>query len=126
MQQERERLAKEYEEIFAEQQALQDKLDGINREMVAIDAYESAKSGKVQRQVRAPRATGTRRGRTGSKREGVLQAIKDAAAGLTRGELLQELGLKGDKSAEISVSNALTALTKSNQVARREGKYRAA
>ena len=94
--------------------------------MVAIDAYESAKSGKVQRQVRAPRATGTRRGRTGSKREGILQAIKDAAAGLTRAELLQKLGLKSDKSGEMSVSNALTALTKGNQVARREGRYHAA
>jgi hypothetical protein len=33
------------------------------------------------------------------------------------------MGLKGNKSAEKSVSNALTALTKSNQVFRRDGKY---
>jgi hypothetical protein len=33
------------------------------------------------------------------------------------------MGLKGDKSAEKSVSNALTALTKGNQVFRRDGKY---
>ena len=32
-------------------------------------------------------------------------------------------GLKGNKSAEKSVSNALTALTKNNLVSRREGKY---
>jgi hypothetical protein len=38
-------------------------------------------------------------------------------------EVFQRMGLKGDKSAEKSVSNALTALTKSNQVSRREGKY---
>jgi len=36
------------------------------------------------------------------------------------------MGLKGDKAGEMSVSNALTALTKVNQVMRREGKYVAA
>lgn len=122
MQQERERLNRERQAIFNQQQALQEKLDEINREMQAIDAYESAKSGKAQRQQ--PRASGgTRRG---SRREGILKAIKEAAAGLSRGELLEKLGLKGDKSGEMSVSNALTALTKGNQVARREGKYHAA
>jgi hypothetical protein len=44
-------------------------------------------------------------------------------AGLSRGEIFVHLGLKGDKSAEKSVSNALTALTKNHQVSRREGKY---
>ena len=34
--------------------------------------------------------------------------------------------VKGDKSGEMSVSNALTALTKANQVARRDGRYVAA
>jgi hypothetical protein len=33
------------------------------------------------------------------------------------------MGLKGNKSAQKSVSNALTALTKSNRVSRRDGKY---
>jgi hypothetical protein len=36
------------------------------------------------------------------------------------------MGLKGDKSSEMSVSNALTALAKSNQVRREGGKYHAA
>jgi hypothetical protein len=45
---------------------------------------------------------------------------------LSRGEILEQMGLKGDKSGEMSVSNALTALTKSNQVLRDGGKYRAA
>jgi hypothetical protein len=35
------------------------------------------------------------------------------------------MGLKGDKAAEMSVSNALTALSKSNQVHRAGGKYHA-
>jgi hypothetical protein len=33
------------------------------------------------------------------------------------------MGLKGNKPAEKSVSNALTTLTKGNQVFRRHGKY---
>ena len=128
MQRERDRLNAERDAVFTQQQELQTKLGEINREMAAIDAYESAKSGKgtTQRQVRAPRATGARRGRSGSRRDGILLAIKEAATGLSRGELLEKLGLKGDKSGEMSVSNALTALTKGNQVARREGKYHAA
>jgi hypothetical protein len=47
--------------------------------------------------------------------------------GLTRGEILEKMGLKGNKSGEMSVSNSLTALTKSNQVRRGENrKYVAA
>jgi hypothetical protein len=49
--------------------------------------------------------------------------VIERADGLSRGEIFERMGLKGNKSAEKSVSNALTALTKSNQVSRREGKY---
>ena len=42
----RERLNKEREEIFNEQHGLKGKLDAVNRELAAIDAYEAAKSGK--------------------------------------------------------------------------------
>src|SRR5688500_1273225 len=94
MQQERDRLNRERDEIFNQQRELENKLTGINREFAAIEAYEAAKSGKVQRQQ--SRASGARRtGRRGSKREGILQAIKEAASGLSRGELLEKLGLKG-------------------------------
>ena len=124
--QERERLSGEREQIFNQQKGLQKKLDEINREFQAIEAYESAKTGKAARPATGKGSRGPRQGRRGSKREGILQAIKQAAGGLSRGELLQSLGLKGDKSGEMSVSNALTALTKSNQVRRDGGKYHAA
>jgi hypothetical protein len=55
-----------------------------------------------------------------------MQVIKDNPSGLTRGEILERMSLKGDKAGEMSVSNALTALTKANQVTRREGRYFAA
>ena len=127
IQSERERLTRERETIRGQQRELEQKLAGIDREFVAIEAYEAAKSGKAARggSASAGRRGGTR-ARRGSKREGILQAIKNAAGGLSRGELLQAMGLKGDKSGEMSVSNALTALTKSNHVRRDGGKYHAA
>jgi hypothetical protein len=116
---ERERLTNARETIRAKQRELESELAEINREFAAIDAYEKAKSGKASRQS-GPRTTGSRRG---SKRDGIMAALADIPHGLTRGELLDKLGLKGNKSGEMSVSNALTALTKGNQVVRRDGKY---
>jgi hypothetical protein len=52
-----------------------------------------------------------------------LQTIRENPNGLKRGEILERMGLKGDKAGEMSVSNALTALTESNRVSRHEGKY---
>jgi hypothetical protein len=63
-----------------------------------------------------------RQGRRGSRREELLNLIR-GGNGLSRGDILERMGLKGDKSGEMSVSNALTALSKSNQVRREGGKY---
>jgi len=123
----RERLNKEREEIFTQQHELELKLDAVNRELAAIEAYESVKIGKPRapvKQVRASRAPS--RGRSGSKREALVQLIQQNPSGLTRGEILDKMGLKGDKSGEMSISNALTALTNANQVARRDRKYTSA
>ncbi len=123
---ERERLNKEREAIFTQQQELEQKLAGINNELRAIDAYEAAKSGKVPARQTTTRRTGkAARTRRGSRRDELLSLIKQAA-GLTRSEILEKMGLKGNKSGEMSVSNALTALTKGNQVTRRDRKYHAA
>ena len=120
----RERLHAEREEIFNQQQALEGKLADINRELSAIDAYEAAKTGKAPAAARQTRGVRARpQARRGSKREALMQVIKDNPSGLTRGEILDRMGLKGDKSGEMSVSNALTALTKANQVTRRDGRY---
>ena len=116
---ERERLNSERESILAKRGELDAQLAEINREFRAIEAYEAAKSGKASRQS-GQHTTGTRRG---SKRDGIMAALADIPHGLSRGELLEKLGLKGNKSGEMSVSNALTALTKANQVARKDGRY---
>ena len=119
---ERERLRAEREQVFNQQEELQRRLDGINREFAAIEAYATAKTGKAARQAPAGRQP---RARRGSRREALLELIRQGD-GLSRGEILERMGLKGDKSDEMSVSNALTALTKSNQVRREGGRYHAA
>jgi hypothetical protein len=126
VQRDRARLHGEREAIFTQQQELEQKLEAVNRELAAIEAYEAAKSGKAPARKAAPRRTGTRRGtRGGSKRDELLTIIKEGR-GLTRGEILDKMGLKGNKSGEMSVSNALTTLTKNKQVARKDRKYVAA
>ncbi len=124
MARERERLRAAREQIFNQQEELQRKLEEINREFAAIEAYETAKTGKM---ARAGTVSGGRqpRARRGSRREQLLKMIREGN-GLSRGEILERMGLKGDKSGEMSVSNALTALTKRNEVRREGGKYHAA
>lgn len=125
MREERERLDQERQAIFNQQQELENKLAAINREMDAISAYESAKTGKQAAPARQARG-GRTRARRGSKREQLLDLIRQHPDGLARKDILEKMGLKGDKSGEMSVSNALTALTKTNQVSRNEGRYRSA
>lgn len=124
---ERERLHREREAVFTQQQDLENTLKHINRELAAIDAYEAAKTGKqAAAQPPSSAGRGRRQARRGSRREALLQLIGENPDGLSRGEILDKMGLKGDKSGEMSVSNALTALTKSNQVSRSGGKYHSA
>ena len=120
VQRERARLHGEREAVFTQQQDLENKLAEINRELAAIDAYEAAKSGKVLPARQAAAGRGQPRPRRGGKREDVLKVINEGG-GLTRGQLLEKMGIKGDAQGERSVSNALTVLTKSNQV-RRDGR----
>jgi hypothetical protein len=112
----REILIKERQGIFAEQQALQERLDSVNETLAKFDVFE----GNPSRQS-GPRRT--RQGRRSSRRDGIIAALADIPHGLSRGEILDKLGLKGNKQGEMSVSNALTALTKTNQVVRKDGKY---
>jgi len=116
---ERDRLRAGREQIFSQQEELQRRLDAVNREYAAIEAYETAKTGKNARQEPARRPGQARRG---SRREGLLELIRQSN-GLSRGEILERMGLKGDKAGEMSVSNALTALAKGNQIRREGRKY---
>lgn len=62
--------------------------------------------------------------RRGRIRDSVLELINAEQGGLSRGEILERLHLKGDKPGEASVSNALNGLMKQQEIVRRERKYR--
>ena len=136
MQRERERLNHERDEILNQLKELESKLTEINLELAPIDAYEAVKTGKAAMPTRRPPAPTKSeatieelpaeprpRPQPGTRREALLRVIGEHPNGLSRGEIFECMGLKGNKSAEKSVSNALTALTKNNLVSRREGKY---
>jgi hypothetical protein len=129
---ERARLDKSRKEALAQQAAIDKEIQAIERELTALDAYQQAKGGAAKRAPMAGKATAKRTlkgggrpsaGRRGEKRQAVLDLVQQHPAGLSRGEILSHLGAKGNKSAEQSVSNALSALKKSAKLNSREGKY---
>ncbi|MBV9862783.1 MAG: hypothetical protein JO267_11635 [Alphaproteobacteria bacterium] len=124
VQQERDRLNSQREQIFNQQQDLEEKLKAVNNELRAIEAYEKTKAGKGAAQPRQQRRG--QGGRRGGKREQLVKLVGENPDGLTRREIIEKMGLKGDKSGEMSVSNALSALTKANQFSRENGRYRGA
>jgi len=115
---ERERLSRERQEISNQRRGLDNRLAAIDREFQALEAYKAAKTGRPSgRRTQMQHQT-----RRGSRREELLNLVREGN-GLSRGEILERMGLKGDKSGETSVSNALGALIKRNQVRREGGKY---
>lgn len=125
---ERSRLTRARDAARSRKNQIDRELAEIETELAAIQAYEQAKKGSPAKAARgggrASAKTGKRAPR-GEKRRSVLELIQKSD-GLTRGEILSALGVKGDKSAEQSVSNALTALKKQNVVASKDRKYVAA
>jgi hypothetical protein len=123
--QERARLQKARDQALQKQADVDREFQEIESELAAIAAYEQAKGGKPGRAgKRAPtKRTAAPRARKGEKRQAVLGVVQQHPDGVTRGEILTLMGVKGNKSGEQSISNALMALTKQNQLGRREGKY---
>lgn len=123
---ERARLDKARKDALASKAAVESELASIEQELVALDAYRQAKDAPTGRTpARRAGANGARRapGRRGEKRQAVLNLIQQNPVGLSRGEILDRMGVKGNRSAEQSVSNALSALKKADKVNSREGKY---
>src|SRR5262245_12641382 len=118
---ERARLTKERERLIAEQEGLAGKVDAVERELRAIDAYVETRTGQ---NGKTRRGVSGRRGRRSSKRASILRVLKEAGEGLGRGDILLKMGLKGDKAGEQSVSNALSALKKAGSVTSKDRKYR--
>ena len=124
---ERERLNGRLEEIANQERALLEEREGIERELAGISAYVAAKEGRLDmtaaKPTRARRASTGSRGPRGQRRTQVLEAIQGHEEGLTRGDIIEILGEKGNKSGEQSISNALSALKKADQIDARDGRY---
>ena len=118
---ERARLGKLRDDLTAQQEEIYNQLADIDKELAAIEAYERAKTGKPARQPKAARNT---RAPRGAKREELLSLIEDTP-NLTRGEIIEKLGIKGDKAQEQSISNALATLKKAGIITAKDGKYAA-
>ena len=121
---ERKRLQKARHKAVQKKQNIDHQLEAIEREFAAIDVYEKAKGtyAPLANRGKAKRPVG-RRSPRGAKRVAVLEVVSQHPDGLSRGEILNLIGAKGDKSGEQSVSNALSALMKQNQLGKKDGKY---
>lgn len=116
---ERARLGKLRDELIAQQSGINTQLGDIDKELSAITAYERAKLGKttrVQKQTKLMRAP------RGAKREELLSLIEENP-NMSRGEIIDRLGIKGDKGQEQSISNALATMKKAGVITATEGKY---
>ena len=118
---ERDRLGKALADLRAKQKELEAQRATLETELDALDAYEAARSGKA----RKSRGT-TSRAPRGSRQQSVLAIIAKSKKGMTRGDILQAMGLKGNEVGERAVSNALTALKKAKRATAKDGKYLAA
>jgi hypothetical protein len=87
-------------------------------QLAAITAYDAALKGKgIATEQRKPR------GRRGEKREAIRDLISQHPDGLTRSELLTAMEAHGNKAAEQSISNALSALKKTGRVTQEGRRY---
>jgi len=122
--------------ISSERKRLEKVLDKVRARKADIDREFETVSGELQKIASFFTGGGKGNGRSGSKvgscragrgqrRQQVLDAITSSPQGATRGEIIEKMGVKGDKALEQSVSNALAALFKSKAVKREDGRYRA-
>ena len=119
---ERERLTKLATDYQAQIADINVKLAEVETEMRAITAYEDAKMPKPTIAPKAPRASSGTRAPRGSKRDELIDLITKHP-NLTRGDILTTLGIKGNKTQEQSVSNALANLKKAGTITADEGRY---
>lgn len=122
----RELLTKKRDDVREKIVGLQAQLAAIDRQFAAVLAYEKTLAGKLPDPAVSKRRQAGKRGGRGEKQAQVLQVIGQKAGGMTRGEVIYALGVKGSKSGAQSVSNALTALKKVGKIASKDGKWQVA
>lgn len=108
---ERKRLREQLETIQDDIKRLTAESENVKRELSALDAYDKAKHGIIAK--RAPRST--------SMRAQVVALLQSNP--MKRGDIIDALGVKGDKGKEQSVSNTLATMKKSGAVTLTDGVY---
>lgn len=113
---ERTKLTARIDELVEQKLALDKQIEEVKSELRAIDAYVNAKQPKVKKvSTRKPRGTGLR--------QQILDLLKTKPHGLGRSAIIDELGIRGDKGKEQSVSNTLTLLKKKDELKLNNGVY---
>jgi hypothetical protein len=122
---ERERLIATRGELVQERTRITAEIDmqlsDVERQLNAIEAYEAALAGPRHNKAQPK---GNRRR---AMREVVLKALQATPIGLKKREVSAAVGVDGDASGEMAVSNALNALKRDGRVQRDAGgRWRAA
>lgn len=122
---ERERLTAERTAIYDQQHELEQKLDAINKEMAAINAYAAVKEGKpapaaqqtapAKKQADAPKRARTPRGEGGIRTQVLDMVRKAGPEGIRSNDIALALQMD-DKAGNQAIANALMALKKSGEV----------
>jgi hypothetical protein len=129
IEQERARLTKAKDAAITKKRSCDAEIATIDRELAAISAYERVKTdrapstGTRRPGIRTNKARGTGTRHSGIRQD-VLNAIKSHPEGIGRADLLEAMGVKGEKSGEKSVSNSLFVLKKNMSIDLVEGKYK--
>jgi hypothetical protein len=122
----RERLTKRRNDVQGKIAELQVQLAEIDRQLAAVLAYEQTLASKLPVPAASKRQQSAKQEGRGKKQAQVLHVIEQQAGGMTRGEVIDALGVKGSKSGAQSVSNSLTALKKAGKIASTDGKWQVA
>lgn len=116
--------AEEKKRLMQERDVIDRKLNALDN---AIRAYEdSVASAPAAAPKAAPAAPAkkARRRRRSSRRNDIVRLIgASGSEGIGRAGIILALNVKGNKSAEQSVSNTLSALKKAGEVRHGDGKY---
>lgn len=114
---ERDRLTGLRDEALARRETINQEIATIDTELKAITAYETARVGK-----KATKKAGATR--SGSRTDAIIELLNATPDGLARADILTRLGLKGNKTGEQSISNALNNMRKAGKIARtKDGLY---
>lgn len=112
--------AQEKNRLIAERDVIERKLQALDN---AIRAYEDS-VGPARAAPRSAPAKKQRRRRRSSRRAEIVRIIGASGNdGIGRAGVILALKVKGNKSAEQSVSNTLSALKKAGEVRHEDGKY---